>query len=161
MSSIKPKINDKKCKIEKKVSSIPTKIETNEKLIVDKNKNKKVLENSKSEIDDIFASAKSKKVSKELQSQELTYSTVPSSSSLSSSTIKQKVEEFVFKIPTIPDKSQATKRKLKLNDDNGFSDTRGTKNRILFIIVCIIRFIIFNSNLFSSRKNYRRWIADI
>ncbi|CAG8574119.1 4466_t:CDS:2 [Rhizophagus irregularis] len=127
MSSIKSKV-DKKCKIENKVSSTPTINKNNEKLMVDKNnKNKKVIENSKSEIDDIFASAKNKKVSTDPQLQEL--STASSSSSLSSSTIKQKVEEFVFKVPAIPDKSQATKRKLKLNDDNGFSDTRGTKSR--------------------------------
>lgn len=134
MSSVKSKI-DKKCKIEKKVSSTPTINKNNEKLMVDKNnKNQKVIENSKSEIDDIFASAKNKKVSTEPQLQELSYSTVSSSPSFSSSTIKQKVEEFVFKVPAIPDKSQATKRKLKLNDDNGFSDTRGTKSRISFNI---------------------------
>ncbi|GBB89007.1 hypothetical protein RclHR1_15640005 [Rhizophagus clarus] len=120
--------NPKKSKIEKKVSSTPTKNKNNEKLIVGKNNNKKVIENSKSEIDDIFASAKSKKLSTDPQLKESSNSTA-SSSSLSSSTIKQKVEEFVFKIPAIPEKSQATKRKLKLNDDNGFSDTRGTKSR--------------------------------
>lgn len=125
------KINDKKSKIKKNISSTSTKNKNNEKLIVDKNnKNKKVIENSKSEIDDIFASAKSKKMSTDPQLKELP----ASSSSLSSSTIKQKVEEFVFKIPAIPDKSQATKRKLKLNDDNGFSDTRGTKSRIKKLI---------------------------
>src|SRR4051812_15367897 len=113
MSSTKSKINDKKRKTAKN--------RNDEKLIIDKNdKNKKVIENSKSEIDDIFASAKSKKMSIDSQPQEST-----SSPSCSSKT-KQKVEEFVFKVPAIPDKSQFTKRKLKLNDDDGFSDSRGT-----------------------------------
>src|SRR3989442_629490 len=114
MSSTKFKINDKKSK--------PAKNRNNKN-----DKNKKVIENSKNEIDDIFASAKSKKMSIDSQPHELPSST--SSSSSCSSEIKQKVEEFVFKVPAIPDKSQFTKRKLKLNDDDGFSDSRGTKNR--------------------------------
>ncbi|RIA92782.1 hypothetical protein C1645_764061 [Glomus cerebriforme] len=126
MSSTKPKTDNKKSKVEKKEYSTSIKNKNNKKSTTnDNDKNKKVIENSKSEIDNIFASAKSKKVSTDSQPQELSSSTASSSSS----TIKQKVEEFVFKVPAIPDKSQSAKRKLELNDDNGFSDSRGTKSR--------------------------------
>src|SRR6266498_2150147 len=117
MSSTKFKIDNKKSKVEKSKSS--TKNQNDEKSTTDKNQ--KIIKNSKSEIDDIFASAKSKRVSTNFQSkkpQELSSSTVSSSSSSSSpSMIKQKAEEFIFKVPAIPSKSQSAKRKLTLNDD--------------------------------------------
>ncbi|CAI2191931.1 12776_t:CDS:2 [Funneliformis geosporum] len=82
--------NDKKSQVEKRKSLfLPTKYQNDEKPTTDKN-HENIVEKSKREIDDIFASVK---------------------------------------IPAIPNKSQSTKRKLKLNDDDGFSDSRGTKNR--------------------------------
>ncbi|CAG8630252.1 6213_t:CDS:2 [Funneliformis mosseae] len=129
MSFTKSK-NDKKSKVEKgKTPYLPIKKQHNDKLTTDKN-HEIIVEKSKNEIDDIFATVKSKKVSTNFQPQKSQEPTSPTVSSSSSSSMnKKKVDEFIFKVPAIPSKSQCTKRKLKLNDDDGFSDSRGTKNR--------------------------------
>ncbi|CAG8502761.1 2539_t:CDS:2 [Acaulospora colombiana] len=107
-------------------------------------------DNESSEIDEIFMLAKNKKENsnslpiQEAKSKETTPSSATKSSDLSDSTVSSnrnsepnekgkskssKVEEFVFKVPAIPDRLKSNKRKLKQNDDDGFGDSRGTKNR--------------------------------
>ncbi|CAG8475240.1 25833_t:CDS:2 [Dentiscutata erythropus] len=110
--------------------------------------------NVKDEIDEIFSMAKSKVITpttlplpplmknstlstinqKKRKLQENDLKVVPSSSHTSShasstsfTEIDSSKKEFIFKVPAIPDKSR--NKKLRENDTDGFSDSRGTKSR--------------------------------
>ncbi|CAG8535213.1 12512_t:CDS:2 [Acaulospora morrowiae] len=111
------------------------------------NVNLQLNSDNSNEIDEIFSAAKNKKASsrsspvREAKSQTTnSKDTAPESPSAISTNERidddekeklksSKAKEFVFKVPAIPDRSKSNKRKLIQNDDDGFSDSRGTKIR--------------------------------